>query len=53
VSKVEYSIDGGEYKTGTSFSSTTAFSRVDIRITDSAGNVTNWVYNGTGVVRAY
>jgi len=51
VSKVEYSIDGGEYKTGTSFSSTTAFSRVDIRITDSAGNVTNWVYNGTSVVR--
>lgn len=48
ISKVEYSTDQTNYKTGTSFTSKSEIKTFYIRVTDSNGNITNWIYeNGT------
>lgn len=48
ISKVEYSTDQTNYKTGTSFTSNSEIKTLYIRVTDSNGNITNWIYeNGT------
>ena len=48
IDKVEYSNDGKHYLTGTSFTSDTEITKFYIRVTDSKGNVTKWLYeNGT------
>ena len=48
ISKVEYSTDQTNYKTGTSFTSNSEIKTFYIRVTDSNGNITNWIYeNGT------
>ncbi len=44
IDKVEYSNDGKHYLTGTSFTSDTEITKFYIRVTDSKGNVTNWLY---------
>ncbi len=44
VATVEYSLDGENYKTGTSFTSKKEITTFYIRVTDSNDKVTNWIY---------
>ena len=51
IDKVEYSDDGKHYLTGTSFTSDTEITKFYIRVTDSKGNVTNWLYENGKVTQ--
>ena len=51
IDKVEYSNDGKHYLTGTSFTSDTEITKFYIRVTDSKGNVTNWLYENGKVTQ--
>lgn len=51
IDKVEYSEDGKYYITGTSFTSETEITKFYIRVTDSKGNVTNWLYENGKVTQ--
>ena len=51
IDKVEYSDDGKHYLTGTSFTSDTEITKFYIRVTDSKGNVTNWLYENGNVTQ--
>ena len=51
IDKVEYSEDGKHYLTGTSFTSDTEITKFYIRVTDSKGNVTNWLYENGKVTQ--
>ena len=51
IDKVEYSNDGKHYLTGTSFTSDTEITKFYIRVTDSKGNVTNWMYENGKVTQ--
>ncbi len=44
VATVEYSLDGENYETGTTFTSKEEITTFYIRVTDSKDNVTNWIY---------
>ena len=51
IDKVEYSDDGKHYLTGTSFTSDTEITKFYIRVTDSKGNVTKWLYENGKVTQ--
>ena len=51
IDKVEYSDDGKHYLTGTSFTSDTEITKFYIRVTDSNGNVTKWLYENGKVTQ--
>ena len=51
IDKVEYSDDGKHYLTGTSFTSDTEITKFYIRVTDSKGNVTKWLYKNGKVTQ--
>ena len=51
IDKVEYSEDGKHYLTGTSFTSDTEITKFYIRVTDSKGNVTKWLYENGKVTQ--
>ena len=51
IDKVEYSNDGKHYLTGTSFTSDTEITKFYIRVTDSKGNVTKWLYENGKVTQ--
>ena len=51
IDKVEYSDDGKHYLTGTSFTSDTEITKFYIRVTDSKGNVTKWLYENGEVTQ--
>ena len=51
INKVEYSDDGKHYLTGTSFTSDTEITKFYIRVTDSKGNVTKWLYENGKVTQ--
>ncbi|MEI3381577.1 MAG: hypothetical protein V8R43_08765 [Dorea sp.] len=51
IDKVEYSDDGKHYLTGTNFTSDTEITKFYIRVTDSKGNVTNWLYENGKVTQ--
>ena len=51
IDKVEYSDDGKHYLTGTSFTSDTEITKFYIRVTDSKGNVPNWLYENGKVTQ--
>ena len=51
IDKVEYSDDGKHYLTGTSFTSDMEITKFYIRVTDSKGNVTNWLYENGKVTQ--
>ena len=51
IDKVEYSDDGKHYLTGTSFTSDTEIIKFYIRVTDSKGNVTKWLYENGKVTQ--
>ena len=51
IDKVEYSNDGKHYLTGTSFTNDTEITKFYIRVTDSKGNVTNWLYENGKVTQ--
>ena len=51
IDKVEYFNDGKHYLTGTSFTSDTEITKFYIRVTDSKGNVTNWLYENGKVTQ--
>jgi len=49
VAKVEYSSDGAKWITGKSFSSSLKLNKIFVRVTDSDGKVTKWVWDGKTV----
>ena len=51
IDKVEYSDDGKHYLIGTSFTSDTEITKFYIRVTDSKGNVTKWLYENGKVTQ--
>ncbi|GEM_PF-4254665 len=44
VKKVQYSLNGKKWVTGTVFTADTQLNEFYIKVTDTSGNVTNWVY---------
>jgi len=49
VKKVQYSVNGEKWKAGTVFTSDTQLNKFYIKVTDSNGRVTSWVYRDGSV----
>lgn len=51
IALIEYSTNGGQWTAGTTYSSRSPINTLWVRVTDSAGEITNWLYQNGAVSR--